>query len=93
MVVRFDDNACVLINKAGEPLGTRVNGEFFFCLGLGGGRGLRDSRKMEFVSMMRRRSLIESVCESGADGFKGVVGAELRDKHWSKILSLAPMHV
>ena len=26
MVVRFDDNACVLINKGGEPLGTRVNG-------------------------------------------------------------------
>ena len=24
MVVRFDDNACVLINKAGEPLGTRL---------------------------------------------------------------------
>lgn len=26
-VVRFDDNACVLINKAGEPIGTRLNGE------------------------------------------------------------------
>ncbi|CAK9441720.1 mitochondrial 54S ribosomal protein uL14m [Lodderomyces beijingensis] len=25
-VVRFDDNACVLINKNGEPLGTRING-------------------------------------------------------------------
>lgn len=24
--VRFDDNACVLINKAGEPIGTRLNG-------------------------------------------------------------------
>ncbi|KAF8465968.1 54S ribosomal protein L38, mitochondrial [Kalaharituber pfeilii] len=46
--VRFDDNACVLINKAGEPLGTRLN---------------------------------------------GVVGRELKDKKWSKILSLAPMHV
>lgn len=23
----------------------------------------------------------------------GVVGSELRDKQWSKILSLAPMHV
>ncbi len=23
-VVRFDDNACVLINKNGDPLGTRV---------------------------------------------------------------------
>lgn len=25
-VVKFDDNACVLINKAGEPIGTRLNG-------------------------------------------------------------------
>jgi len=25
-VVRFDDNACVLINKSGDPIGTRVNG-------------------------------------------------------------------
>ncbi|KAM0324424.1 hypothetical protein ACHAQA_008206 [Verticillium albo-atrum] len=46
-VVRFDDNACVLINKAGDPVGTRIN---------------------------------------------GVVGAELRRKQWSKILSMAPMH-
>ncbi|RPB24181.1 54S ribosomal protein L38, mitochondrial [Terfezia boudieri ATCC MYA-4762] len=46
--IRFDDNACVLINKAGEPLGTRLN---------------------------------------------GVVGEELRKAKWSKILSLAPMHV
>ncbi|RFU24548.1 hypothetical protein B7463_g11792, partial [Scytalidium lignicola] len=42
-VVKFDDNACVLINKAGEPI--------------------------------------------------GVVGAELRKMKWSKILSLAPMHL
>ena len=27
MVVRFDDNACVLIGKNGEPLGTRITGE------------------------------------------------------------------
>ncbi|MCJ1248054.1 hypothetical protein MMC30_005269 [Trapelia coarctata] len=47
-VVRFDDNACVLINKTGEPIGTRLT---------------------------------------------GIVGQELRDKQWSKILSLAPMHV
>lgn len=31
MVVRFDDNACALIGKNGEPLGTRINGEFI-CL-------------------------------------------------------------
>jgi ribosomal protein L14 len=29
-VVKFDDNACVLINKAGEPIGTRLNGQY--CL-------------------------------------------------------------
>ncbi|KAJ4424696.1 54S ribosomal protein L38, mitochondrial [Gnomoniopsis sp. IMI 355080] len=45
--IRFDDNACVLINKGGEPIGSRIN---------------------------------------------GVVGAELRRKKWSKILSMAPMH-
>ncbi|EGX89859.1 50S ribosomal protein L14 [Cordyceps militaris CM01] len=45
-VVRFDDNACVLLNKAGDPVGSRIN---------------------------------------------GVVGAELRRKKWSKILSMAPM--
>ncbi len=25
-VIRFDDNACVLINKSGDPVGSRVNG-------------------------------------------------------------------
>ena len=47
-VVKFDDNACVLINKAGDPIGSRIN---------------------------------------------GIVGQELRNKAWSKILSLAPMHL
>ncbi|KAF2836806.1 54S ribosomal protein L38, mitochondrial [Patellaria atrata CBS 101060] len=47
-VVGFDDNACVLINKSGEPIGTRLN---------------------------------------------GIVGSELRNHKWSKILSLAPMHL
>lgn len=47
-VIRFDDNACVLINKNGDPIGTRLT---------------------------------------------GVVGAELRESKWSKILSLAPMHI
>lgn len=45
-VVRFDDNACVLLNKAGDPVGSRIN---------------------------------------------GAVGAELKRKKWSKILSMAPM--
>ena len=48
MTVKFDDNACALVGKNGEPLGTRIN---------------------------------------------GVVGAELRTKQQSKILSLASMHV
>ena len=26
-VIRFDDNACALIGKNGEPIGTRINGE------------------------------------------------------------------
>lgn len=26
MVIRFDDNACALIGKNGEPIGTRING-------------------------------------------------------------------
>ncbi|KAG6061296.1 hypothetical protein E4U32_003029 [Claviceps aff. humidiphila group G2b] len=45
-VVRFDDNACVLLNKSGDPVGTRIN---------------------------------------------GAVGAELKRKKWSKVLSMAPM--
>ncbi|KAK3066061.1 54S ribosomal protein L38, mitochondrial [Teratosphaeriaceae sp. CCFEE 6253] len=47
-VVKFDDNACVLINKGGEPIGSRLS---------------------------------------------GVVGKEVRERGWSKILSLAPMHL
>ena len=47
-VVRFDDNACVLIGKNGEPIGSRLT---------------------------------------------GVVGKEVREKGWGKILSLAPAHV
>ncbi len=33
MVVRFDDNACALIGKNGEPLGTRINGELSTFVG------------------------------------------------------------
>lgn len=25
-IIRFDDNACVLIQKSGDPIGTRVSG-------------------------------------------------------------------
>ena len=35
MVVKFDDNACALIGKNGEPIGTRVNGKpLFFLIGI-----------------------------------------------------------
>ena len=67
MVVRFDDNACALIGKNGEPLGTRINGE--------------DCKTAEQKIIV------------GAKCYAGVVGAELRDKHQSKILSLSSMHV
>ena len=35
MVVRFDDNACVLINKAGEPIGTRLTSMLLSALAWG----------------------------------------------------------
>ena len=25
-LIKFDDNACVLVNKSGDPIGTRLNG-------------------------------------------------------------------
>lgn len=63
-VVKFDDNACVLINKAGEPIGTRLNGKSSW-------------KALGHVTK----------------GFIGIVGTELRKMKWSKILSLAPMHL
>ena len=65
-VVKFDDNACVLINKGGEPIGSRMNGMWT-------NTGLKETRSLTMN--------------------KGIVGSELRDKKWSKILSLAPMHL
>jgi large subunit ribosomal protein L14 len=41
--IRFDDNAAVLLNEAGEPRGTRVLGPV--------ARELRDSGYMKIVSM------------------------------------------
>lgn len=38
-VVRFDDNACVLINKTGEPIGTRITSRCFFVMLVGMGYG------------------------------------------------------
>lgn len=29
-IVKFDDNACVLVNKSGDPIGTRMNGEYLY---------------------------------------------------------------
>lgn len=66
-LVRFGDNACVLVNKSGDPIGTRMNGK---C-----------------------QSGITAVYVLDADIATGVVGQELRNKKWSKILSLAPIHV
>jgi len=85
-VVKFDDNACVLINKSGDPIGTRLNGESQpFCTSVFGrfsGRSLRS---------------VDVGIVGGADSYQtnplGIVGSELRDKKWSKILSLAPMHL
>jgi large subunit ribosomal protein L14 len=41
--IRFDNNAAVLINKAGEPIGTRVFGPV--------ARELRERRFMRIVSL------------------------------------------
>ena len=41
--IRFDDNAAVLINQAGEPRGTRIFGPV--------GRELRDKQFMRIVSL------------------------------------------
>ena len=41
--IRFDDNACVLLNPAGEMIGTRIFGPV--------GRELRDKQYMKIVSL------------------------------------------
>ena len=64
-LIRFGDNACVLINKTGDPIGTRLT-------------SMLTSPPHKMVILIRPT---------------GVVGAELRDRQWSKILSLAPLHV
>jgi ribosomal protein L14 len=64
-VVKFEDNACVLINKAGEPIGTRLNGIANAVISF----------------------------EGKSNNTIGIVGTELRKMKWSKILSLAPMHL
>jgi ribosomal protein L14 len=65
-VVKFDDNACVLISKAGEPIGTRLNG-----------------KRKRLLCGPRHANIY----------IAGIVGTELRKMKWSKILSLAPMHL
>ena len=67
-IVKFDDNACVLVNKSGDPIGTRMNGWSSRTW------SLRFDSATDFT-------------------MAGVVATELRGKQWSKILSLAPMHV
>ena len=73
MVVRFDDNACALINKNGEPIGTRIPG------------------KLASLHRLNMRLMYMNGYTLTFD--LGVVGAELREKQWSKILSLASAHV
>ena len=46
MVVKFDDNACVLINKGGEPIGTRLTGKLLSVLSVKGG-GVEGKEGME----------------------------------------------
>ncbi len=41
--IRFDDNACVLLNQAGEPIATRIFGPV--------ARELRDKKFMKIVSL------------------------------------------
>ncbi len=41
--IRFDDNACVLLNEQSQPMGTRIFGPV--------GRELRDKRFMRIVSL------------------------------------------
>lgn len=77
MVVRFDDNACALIGKNGEPLGTRINGTCELCM----------------QPHLEHEEECALFVEWDTDSCTGVVGAELRDKQWSKILSLASSHV
>ncbi|MCI0481651.1 MAG: uL14 family ribosomal protein, partial [Candidatus Dadabacteria bacterium] len=41
--IRFDDNACVIINEAGDPAGTRIFGPV--------ARELREKKYMKIVSL------------------------------------------
>ena len=60
-VVRFDDNACALIEKNGEPLGSRIMGTFRECLSRSGlklnaipgvvGSELRDKQHSKILSL------------------------------------------
>lgn len=77
--VRFDDNACVLINKAGEPIGTRLN-------------GMLPPSPLPSIPLSLA-VLLGRVPFTVLTTIIGVVGEELRKARWSKILSLAPMHI
>lgn len=112
-VVKFDDNACVLINKAGEPIGTRLNGAsstpssfpflprlpFCLCHSLSPFFRVHGRAKVGGWERHEDRTRHQTplFCPNHpADLFlplTGLVGAELRNKGWSKILSLAPMHL
>ena len=92
MVVRFDDNACALIGKNGEPLGTRINGESDLGIPAVYTTSERRCDTYAYDSFgIRKCSVICVRCYT--DVHVGVVGSELREKQWSKILSLASAHV
>lgn len=78
MVVRFDDNACALIGKNGEPLGTRINGELTCLFTL--------AHRSRIILLVKGVGILTRY-------LTGVVGSELREKQWSKILSLAAINV
>lgn len=86
MVVKFDDNACALIGKNGEPIGTRINGKSLAPYWRQRSRSIAAALFFDTMNQKYRVHLLMYF-------YAGVVGSELRDKKWSKILSLASQHV
>lgn len=93
-VIKFGDNACVLINKAGDMVGTRLSGEYDVTFSTTQVFDFREGRKEGGVRVgVAKGAYLADILIFAVLLLKGIVGAELRDKQWSKILSLAPMHV
>ena len=68
-VVKFDDNACVLINKAGEPIGTRLNGSSWLFI------QLKDRLTVAYRNCWNRTEEDEMVEDfvTGADASVGIL--------------------